>query len=149
MEATQFLEREHLTAKGAFKKIEAVAPQQRGQLWKELAPELKVHEQIEEAYLYGPIARDAQDPDLRDWNQHHHEEVRQAEAMIEEIDGLEPTEDAWFAKVNELREALEHHIREEEQEIFPKAREAWDQSKLEQAGREMETGKQARLRQAA
>jgi hemerythrin-like domain-containing protein len=37
-----------------------------------------------------------------------------------------------------LREALEHHIQEEEQEIFPKAREAWDQSKLEQAGREME-----------
>ncbi len=149
MEATQFLKREHETAKGAFKKIEEATPPQRGQLWKQLKPELKVHEQIEEAHFYGPISRDARDPQLRDWSRHHHEEVAQAEAMIEEISGLEPTDDAWLAKVKELKQTLEHHIQEEEQQIFPKAREVWDQSKLEQAGREMETGKQERLRQAA
>jgi hypothetical protein len=149
MEAIQFLKQEHETAKSAFKKIEEASPQQRGQLWKQLKPELKVHEQIEEAHFYGPISQDARDPQLRDWNRHHHEEVQEAEAMIAEISRLEPTDDPWLAKVKELKKALEHHIQEEEQQIFPKAREVWDQSRLEQAGHEMATGKEKGLRQAA
>jgi hemerythrin-like domain-containing protein len=149
MEATRFLKQEHETAKGAFKKIEDAAPQQRGQLWKQLEPELKVHEQIEEAHFYGPLSQDARDPELRDWNRRHHQEVEQAEAMIKAIGRLDPPDDAWLAKVKELKQALEHHIQEEEQQIFPKAREAWDQSRLEQAGRELEKGKAEGLRKAA
>jgi len=58
MNAIQFLKNEHETAKRAFGQIQAASADQRAALWAKLEPELKVHEQIEEAALYGPVAQE-------------------------------------------------------------------------------------------
>jgi hemerythrin HHE cation binding domain-containing protein len=130
--------------------VEASA-EQRGQLWKKLLPELKVHEQVEEAGLYGPIARDTSsvNDELRDWEQHHHEEVGEFESLVQEINGLDPAGDEWMEKIEDAEEMLEHHIEEEEGTIWPQIQQVWDRSKLEQAGSQMETMHKQKLRQAA
>jgi hypothetical protein len=151
MNALQLLKNEHEKAKRAFGDIRAAGADQRAQLWRKLEPELKVHEEIEEAALYGPVAQDvaSNDQKLREWQEHHHEEVGEAEELIQEIDGLEPTDDEWLEKIEELQTTLEHHIDEEEGEIWPRIEQAWDRSKLEQAGRQMETLKQQKMSRAA
>jgi len=151
MNAIQFLKNEHEKAKRAFADIEAASADQRAQLWAKLEPELKAHEQIEESALYGPVAQEvgARDLTLKEWKEHHHEEVTEAEALIEEIDGVDATADEWIAKVEELKETLEHHIEEEEANIWPRIEQAWDRSKLEHAGQQMEILKRQQESRAA
>ena len=143
MDAIQFLKQEHEKAKATFGKIEQAGEGERGQLWQKLSPELKAHEQMEEAHLYGPVARDAgsRDRSLVEWEQHHRKEVGEAESMIRKIDGMDPADQAWLAQVKQLKSTLEHHIQEEEGQIWPKIRQVWDARKLEQAGTQMEAKK--------
>jgi hemerythrin-like domain-containing protein len=151
MNAIELLKSEHEKAKRAFMEIQAADADQRAQLWEKLKPELKVHEQMEEAALYGPVAQEVgtTDQTLKEWQEHHREEVAEAEALIEEIGGLEPTGDEWIEKIDELQEALEHHIDEEEGTIWPRIQQAWDRPKLDRAGQEMETLKRQRMPRVA
>ena len=151
MDAIQMLKQEHEKAKQVFASIQKASGEERGKLWAKLKPELKVHEQIEEAGLYGPVAKEAgsKDQKLKEWESHHHEEVGDLEELIGEISALDPTDEDWLDKVDELQDMLEHHIEEEEGEIWPKIQKVWDRAKLEQAGAQMETLKKQKMQQAA
>jgi hypothetical protein len=151
MNAIQLLKNEHEKAKRAFSEIQAASPDQRAGLWAKLEPELKLHEQMEETALYGPVAQEVgtRDQTLKEWQEHHHEEVGEAETLIEEIGGLDPTGEEWLEKVSELQETLGHHIEEEEGNIWPRIQQVWDQSKLEQAGQQMEKLKRQGASRAA
>ena len=139
MDAIQFLKQEHRKAKGALRKILKASPETRGDLWSELAPELRAHEQIEDACVYGPRAPGAAkgDATLAAWRGKHRKEVERVEALLKQIDGLDPEAAGWLAKVEAVGESLEKHIREEEEEIFPRLGSAWDNARLEEAGSEM------------
>jgi hemerythrin-like domain-containing protein len=151
MNAIQLLKNEHEKAQRAFGEIQAASADQRAQLWARLEPELKVHEEMEETALYGPVAQEvgSRNQKLQEWQEHHRAEVLEAEALIQEIGGFDPTTDEWIEKVEELQETLEHHIEEEEGDIWPQIEQAWDQSKLEHAGRQMETLKRQKVSRAA
>ena len=92
MNAILLLKNEHEKAKLMLGEIQAASAEQRGRLWAKLEPELKVHEQMEEAALYGPVAEaiGSTDQELKEWPEHHHEEVTELEALIQEIGGLDP-----------------------------------------------------------
>jgi hemerythrin-like domain-containing protein len=139
MDAIQFLKQEHQKAKAAFGKLLEVPPTQRGALWKELQPELKTHEAIEEACLYGPLADDGpSDPKLSEWvSDRHEEEVAEVEALIKKTEQLDPTTDAWLGTVRQIHSALENHIKQEEGEIFPRIGQVWDAQRRDRAGEEM------------
>jgi hypothetical protein len=150
MDAIQLLKQEHETAKKMFAQIREARGEQRGQLWTKLKPELKVHETMEETALYRPIAQEARaDEQLKDWQEHHHEEVAELESLIQEISESDPTDEEWMEKIEELEETLEHHIEEEEGDIWPRIQEVWDRSKLEQAGQQMEGIKRQHTGRAA
>ena len=151
MNAIEILKKDHETARQMFAQIEQAGPERRGQLWAALKPELAVHEQVEETVLYGPIAQEvgAKDEDLRDWNGHHQEEVEEQDTLIEEIGALDPSDAAWLEKIQELRQTLEYHIEEEEDDIWPRIQRAWDASKLDQAGQQMATLKREKKQRAA
>ncbi|HEY7435200.1 MAG TPA: hemerythrin domain-containing protein [Methylomirabilota bacterium] len=143
MNAIQFLKQEHEKAKRAFEQLREAAPAERGALWRELEPELKVHEKIEEQCLYGPIARDgASDPVLSEWvSDRHQDEVHEVEGLLKEVAGLDPEDGRWLVTVRQIQAALENHIRQEEQDVFPRIGEIWDRARLEEAGREMSESK--------
>jgi hypothetical protein len=150
MDAIQLLKQEHETAKKMFAQIRDARGEQRDQLWTKLKPELKVHETMEETALYGPVAHDPRaDEQLKDWQEHHHEEVTELESLIQEIGEFDPTGEEWMEKVEELQETLEHHIEEEEGDVWPRIQQLWDRSKLEQAGQQMEGIKRQHMERAA
>lgn len=143
MDAIEFLRQEHRKAKAAFEELLAAGPAQREEKWKGLKPELKAHEKIEEQCLYGPIARDgASDPVLSEWvSDRHQDEVHEVEGLIKETEGLDPGDRRWLATVGQIKTALENHIKQEEQDIFPRIGKIWDRTRLEEAGREMHLSK--------
>lgn len=143
MDAIQFLKQEHRKANRAFEKLLNAAPAQRGAIWKELEPDLKAHEKMEEQCLYGPIARDgASDPALSEWvSDRHQDEVHEVETLIKESEGLDPEDARWLATVRQVKTALDNHIRQEEGDIFPRIGQIWDRTRLEEAGQEMSQSK--------
>lgn len=146
MDAIEFLQQEHQKAKRAFEKLLAATPAERGALWTELKPELGTHEKIEEQCLYGPLARaGASDPALSEWvSDRHQDEVHEVEGLIKETEGLDPQDGRWLAIVRQIKTALDNHIRQEEQDIFPSIGQIWDRTRREEAGREMHQSKTAK-----
>jgi hemerythrin-like domain-containing protein len=140
MDAIQFLKKEHVTAKAAFEDVLKASPKKRGDLWEKLSPELEAHEQIEDACLYMPLSHEAggKDPKLAGWREKHEAEVEEVEELISEIEDLDPEDEEWLTTVKRVHASLQAHIREEEEDIFPRINNVWDKTRLEEAGAKMQ-----------
>jgi hypothetical protein len=145
MDALDTLQQMHVEAKAAFKKIAATNPTERGGLWAKLHPQLELHEQIEEQFVYDPVARDVGpiDPVLARWEREHETQVRDADALMGRIARLDPGSDGWLQAVNSLASTLDGHIRHEENDIWPRIRTGWSAERLAQAGRLVDAAKSA------
>jgi iron-sulfur cluster repair protein YtfE (RIC family) len=139
MDAIQYLERQHRRARTALAAVTEAPASRRHALWTALRSELIRHERIEEQGLYEPVVRDRiSDPVLSEWvTDRHQDEAREIEALMREVDDLDPEDERWLVTVRQIRAALEHHMRQEEQDIFPRIGRLWGGSRLEAAGREM------------
>ena len=62
--------------------------------------------------------------------------------VMAEIEGVEPSDEIWMAKFTVLKENLEHHIEEEEGEMFPQAEKVFDDSELDELGDRMHVRKE-------
>jgi hemerythrin-like domain-containing protein len=58
-----------------------------------------------------------------------------------ELEGLDVSDETWGAKATVMKENVEHHIEEEEQEMFKQARQVFDRQELEDLGTRMEERK--------
>ena len=152
MDALRFLKSEHEAARAGLARLEQASGHARSAVWRELRPELEMHEQIEEACLYGPLAEDAEhrDASLGELRQRHAQDVAAAERLVQEVDATHPDDDhQWMACVGRLRSALERHIEMEEHEIFPRIGLVCNRDRLERAGNDLERMKRARSGLAA
>jgi hypothetical protein len=81
--------------------------------------ELKIHAEIEEKIFYPAVREKLDDEDImNEADEEHHV----AKLLIGELDQMDGSEDHWEAKFTVLAENIRHHIREEENEMLPKAR---------------------------
>lgn len=141
MDALQFLKDEHDEAKAVFSKLEKAKGAEASRLWEQLSSMLSLHEELEETYFY-PRLREAsstEDLVLEGYQEHHVMDV-----LIDEIGSLKPSDEAWEPKIKVLQENTEHHIEEEESELFPKVRKIWDADMRKRVGEEMEMAKAQR-----
>ena len=101
-----------------FKKSRSESRQ--AELAGQICAALKVHSQIEEEIFY-PAARDAlkKGGELIDEAEVEHTSLKD---LIAKIEGGSPGDDLWEAEVKVLGEYVNHHVKEEEGEIFPKVR---------------------------
>ena len=125
-DATALLERDHADVKKLFKQYEKLAEAdadggQRQALAEEICAMLTVHATIEEEIFY-PAARDAEvEDDLLDEAAVEH---ASAKDLIAQIQSMGPDDELYDAKVTVLGEYIDHHVQEEEGEMFPKCRRA-------------------------
>lgn len=135
MDVLTFLTDEHDKAKAVFKKLEKAEGASATRLWAELKSMLTLHEKMEETFLYPPLKEEkpTEDMILESYQEHHVMDL-----LIEEISALDPSDETWQPKIKVLQENTEHHIQEEEGELFPKVRKIWDTARRAQAGRQMQ-----------
>ena len=81
--------------------------------------ELRIHMQIEEEIFYPTSREFLKDEDIVDEAVVEH---AAAKDLMDEIEGMEPTDDLYEAKMTVLQEQIEHHVEEEETEYFPKVK---------------------------
>ena len=100
-----------------------------------LRTELVAHERMEEEVLY-PRLRDekkAHETVLEGYEEHH-----VADVLLDELLDVPPETDLWKAKVKVLKENVEHHMDEEEDELFKEARAVLNREELNRLGERME-----------
>lgn len=95
---------------------------------------LEVHEEIEEKILYPALKShpEAREIVLEGYQEHH-----VADLIIEELRRVATDNEKWGAKFKVLKENIEHHIEEEEDSMFPKARGIFSREELQDLGARM------------
>jgi hemerythrin superfamily protein len=135
MDAIEMLRGEHRAVEELFEKFEsAKADGQKRKIFEEIADALAVHATIEEKHFYPAVKEKATEDMLLEAVEEHLEIKR----VIADLLGMEPSDDAFEAKVKVLKEDVEHHVEEEEEELFPKVKKLFDQGQLETIAAAME-----------
>jgi len=145
MDALSLLTADHNRVRGLFARFqtaeEAEDTATMAALAAKIITELEVHTSIEEEIFYPAV--DAAGEELHDTVSEGVEEHHVAKTLIAEIKTLTPEDDAWVAKMKVLIESVEHHAGEEEEEMFPQTRKAFDKAALEELGTQLEAAKAA------
>lgn len=120
-DAIALLRADHALVEDLFAQFEKARDDARRQsIATRVCLELKIHTTIEEEIFY-PAVRQAlpKEDDLLDEAKVEHDSAKE---LIEQIEAGEPGQELWEAKVIVLGEYVKHHVKEEQNEMFPKAR---------------------------
>ena len=136
-DAITLLENDHRRMQALLKEGEETkggAVAKRGDLLKSITGELKLHEMIEEKVLYPALEAhpEARDIVLEGFQEHH-----VADVIVNELHSVARNDEVWGAKFKVLKENLEHHIDEEEGEMFRTARAVFTRDQLQTMGAKM------------
>ncbi|HEY0004204.1 MAG TPA: hemerythrin domain-containing protein [Pyrinomonadaceae bacterium] len=141
MNAFELLKEDHKKVSGLFEKLEPTtenAVKTREELFERLNTELEIHARIEEKIFYPVLKREAE---TRDITMEGFEEHKIVKRLLEEMAALPVTSEEWTAKLKVLKENVEHHVEEEEGEMFKSAREVLSEEQVEELGTRMEAEK--------
>ena len=142
MDAFELLKKDHEKVSAIFEKLEPTterAVKTREELFAQLKQELDIHAHVEETFLYPILKREAE---TREITFEAFEEHRLVKQLLSELEAMSVDSEEWTAKLKVLQENVEHHVEEEEGEMFKMAREFLTQEKLEEIGEQMAAAKQ-------
>ena len=145
MNAIELLKKDHEKVAGLFKKYEGAgddASSEKEELFRMIKRELDVHARIEEEIFY-PAAKQAPSEEAKELVAEAGEEHKQIKTLLAELDGMDADDEQFDAKMTVLKEDVEHHVEEEQDEMFPKVRKALGNDRLEDLGRQLEARKQS------
>jgi hemerythrin superfamily protein len=141
--ATQLLRGDHATVKQLFRRFEKAgdrALETKQRLFSEIEHALEIHAKIEEEIFYPAVANEV--PAGDDLVHEAIEEHNVVKTLLGEIASMSPDDEQYDAKVKVLVENVEHHIEEEEGEMFPKA-ERLPELRQRELGAELKARKEA------
>ncbi len=119
-DAIALLRADHVTVSGLFADYEKTdSSKKKKALVAEICTELSVHVQIEEEIFYPAIEAALKDKLLVPEATVEHGGIKD---LIAQLEGVEPDGDIYDAKVKVLSEYVEHHVKEEQGEMFPKVK---------------------------
>ena len=141
MDALQLLKGDHEKVKRMLEELDATterAEKTRTETFERLKHDLTIHETIEEEILYPALKGFAKTKDitLEAFEEHH-----VVDLIVAELDATPVSDETWGSKLTVMKENLEHHIEEEEDEMFKQARQVMDHDELAELGDQMDARK--------
>lgn len=140
-----YLEKDHEKIKDLMDKIKALGPDEsaeRSDLFNQLKLTIITHSKAEEKVFYDPLKNHSK---TEDEVEHGEEEHQEAEQLLSELTSSDLIGAAWYQKFLSLKESLEHHIEEEENEIFFDAKKVLDGEQADFMETAMRTEKQRQV----
>ena len=139
MDALELLKKDHRKVAELFEQVEATEDEKKHrQLFEQIKGELETHAHIEEAVMYPAFEKKEE---LKDMVLEAYEEHKQIKTLLREIAALSDGSERLDAKLKVMGENVEHHVDEEENEMFPKVKKLYDKEQLERMGQELEAAK--------
>lgn len=138
MDAFELLKADHKKVAELFDRLEAASGKAKLAVFKQIKSELDLHAHIEEAIFYPAIEKPEETHDL---TLEAYEEHKVIKSLLAELAAARSANDEWQAKAKVLRENVEHHVDEEEKELFDKADDVLSEEEVEALGNRMEAEK--------
>ena len=137
MDAITMLKTDHDKVKKLLTELESTTERgvkTREELFATIKGELTIHEVIEEEIFYPALKSHPKATDivLEAYEEHHVVDV-----LMGELESLDVSDETWGAKALVMKENIEHHIEEEEGEMFRQARQVFDRQELQELGDRM------------
>jgi hypothetical protein len=147
MDAIALLKADHEKMKGLLNELEATTERgvkTRTELFATIKGELTLHEIIEEEIFYPELKAHpkAKDIVLEAYEEHH-----VVDLLMGELEALDVGDETWGAKALVMKENVEHHMEEEEGDMFKKARQVFEAAELDELGQRMEARKRSASRE--
>ena len=142
MDALTLLKTDHDKVKKLLAELEPTTERgvkTRQELFATIKGELTVHEIIEEEIFYPELKTH---PKARDIVLEGYEEHGVVDTLMGELEDLPVDDETWGPKAKVMKENIEHHIEEEEGEMFPQARAVFDRGELAELGERMAARKE-------
>jgi iron-sulfur cluster repair protein YtfE (RIC family) len=131
--ATELLKADHDKVDKLFQKVKANEDGNNKDTFEKIKAELEVHTHIEEQVFY-PFLLDRGDEEIQKIVREGIEEHGQVKILLPEIAALSGDDDEFKAKLKVLIEDVEHHVQEEEGELFPMVNKQIDSEELTRVG---------------
>ena len=142
MNAISLLEEDHRKMKKLLSELESTTERgvkTREELFATVEDELTVHETIEEEIFYPALK---EHPKTKEIALEAYEEHHVVDMVMAEIEDVPYDDETWGAKFKVMKENIEHHIEEEENEMFKQARQVFEEDELESLGEQMRLRKE-------
>lgn len=144
--AITMLKAGHATVKRLLRELGETVPRatkQRERLVSDIERELKIHSQIEEELFYPTFKKAAENTQGEELFYEATEEHHLVDMVLPELKSTDPKAPEFEAKCKVLRDLVEHHVQEEEGEMFPEARQLLSDAQLRELGNAMQERKES------
>ena len=145
MDAFNLLKADHRKVEELFSKLENASGQAKLRVFEQIKTELELHTHIEEKIFYPALEKPKQTHELTLEAYEEHDVVKK---LLRELSRAKSPTEEWEAQAKVLQENVEHHVEEEENELFKKAQAALSEEDIEALGEQMEAEKERKQRTA-
>ncbi|MDQ3956474.1 MAG: hemerythrin domain-containing protein [Actinomycetota bacterium] len=145
MNAIELLKQDHREMEKLLEKLDSTTDRgvkAREELFTRIKKEMTAHEAIEEEIFYPALKKHAEAKEivLEGFEEHH-----VVDLLLGELEQVSYDDETWGAKASVMKENVEHHIEEEEDDMFDKAEKLLDDDELESLGERMQNRKKEAL----
>jgi len=130
----ELLKKDHKKVSDLLKRLDSTEESDastREQLFSQLKNELDTHTKIEETIFYPALEENEETKEI---TLEAYEEHNAVKTLLQELEDTEKDDETWGAKLTVLKENVEHHVEEEEGEMFSKAKKVLDKDEREALG---------------
>ena len=138
MDAFNLLKADHRKVAELFEQLESASGKRKLDVFKQIKTELDLHAHIEEKIFYPALEEAAETHDIV---LEAYEEHKQVKTLLSQLSRSRTANDEWEAKAKVLQENVEHHVEEEENELFKKARAVLNSEDVEELGMRLQEEK--------
>src|SRR5215208_3133684 len=121
MDAFELLKADHRKVEELFEELESASGKTKISVFNQIKTELELHTQLEEKIFYPALEKPSETHDLTLEAYEEHDVVKK---LLRELSRAKTPNEEWEAKAKVLQENVEHHVEEEENQLFPKAEKA-------------------------
>jgi len=146
MDAFSLLKADHRKVAELFEQLESASGKNKLSVFEQIKSELELHTHIEETVFYPAVEEPKETHDLTLEAYEEHDVVKK---LLQELSRARSVSDEWEAQAKVLQENVEHHVDEEENELFKKASKVLSRQEIETLGEQLESEKARKQRGAA
>lgn len=146
MDAFNLLKTDHRKVEELFDQLESARGQAKLRLFAQIKMELDLHTHLEEKFFYPALEEPRETHELALEAYEEHDVVKK---LLREMSRGKNANEEWQAQAKVLRENVEHHVEEEENELFPKAQSVLSEEEVDELGELMAAEKNRKERSAA
>jgi iron-sulfur cluster repair protein YtfE (RIC family) len=142
MDPFELLKKDHEKVATLFKQIESASEDAKMRIFRQLKEELDAHAHIEETILYPALEREKETREITLEAYQEHQVVKD---LLAQLDAATSADEEWEARLTVLKENVEHHVEEEEGELFDKANDVLTGDQADELGDRMQAEKNRKL----